>query len=331
MITRMRRCGLSTISDEEGVKNREQLVGLPPPSSSWSLASGEHSQSSGGETSKTSRDHTLGSDKDHRRRPLSLPPVGPSFQRAQALFKRTSLVFVRRSRVQIYSGIIYDSSPPDRPHLVQVNSMDRRRTAIGGPRPPVAGHSEDQRSQAFESIFGTPSAAHRDLQQRPTQRTLPTNPHQQPHYSQVYHQQQLNQPRFLSPQQPQTFSRSPQQYPYSPPNYSRPVLGYPPPSDYAVAPLQQSYQSVTQQRHVLSPGALLPPQQAQTVNHSVPPRLDSLLPEDGGKLSLDFMSEDGHGGVVVHAPEGDGLEDDSELPWTKTGQRTRKCASLTEK
>jgi hypothetical protein len=66
------------------------------------------------------------------------------------------------------------------------------------------------------------------------------------------------------------------------------------------------------------------------VNHSVPPRLDSLLPEDGGKLSLDFMSEDGHG-VVVHAPEDDGVEDDSELPWIKAGQRTRKCVILIRK
>lgn len=80
----------------------------------------------------------------------------------------------------------------------------------------------------------------------------------------------------------------------------------------------------------IPPGAQHLPQQMYNSNHSIPPRIDSLVPEDGGKLSLDFMSENGHAapvnstGIVIQGPE-DEEEDDSELPWIKAGQRTRKC------
>jgi hypothetical protein len=345
----MGRTGLSTMSEEESVEKRIG-IGLPLTPSLSLGASGEHRQTSAGaeETSKGTTEHPRRSltGQEHQRRPLSLPLF--SVQRAQAIFRRTSLRFLHTSSLNISSGIIDDSSAPDRPHFVQLihekadGSMDRRRTAIGGPRAPVAGHNEEQRTQAFESIFGAPSTAHRDLQHRPTQRTLPTNPNvhqqqQQQHYNPPY-RQQPNQPRFLQPLQPQTYSRSPQQYTYAQPNYSRPVPGCSPSPDSigyysnaAVAPLSQGYMSANQPRHVIPPGALLPPQQTPTPNPSVPPRLDSLLTEDGGKLSLDFMSENGHGGIVIQGPEDNGLEDDSELPWIKSGQRTRKCAILTGK
>lgn len=297
--------------------------------------------------------HPKNSRSPPQRRPLSLPGLGPTVQRAKQHFKATSLGPVCSFPSSFISGKFRGAEPDHQPLSslrtstddFQPCTMDKRRAPVGGPRPPLTPGSDDSRSQAFESIFGARSAAHsRTQQQQPRPPTTNLSPHYSPHYYPNQQQQQ----RFLLPQQQyqlqpqqqqqQPYQRSPQQYAH-PYNYGHP--GYPQAASSSEAvgyysnsahahPPQTSYAPSGQQRlPPLPAGTQHPP--VQNVNHSLPPRLDSFVQQDGGKLSLDFTSENGHASttsVVVHAPEGE-PENDSELPWISPGQRTREWRSTT--
>ncbi|KAG8812401.1 RHO1 GDP-GTP exchange protein 2, partial [Serendipita sp. 401] len=231
-----------------------------------------------------------------------------------------------------------------------------------GPRAPMADsinahHSSDERSQAFQSIFGRPSPAHHQPQAQP--RPVPVNTSQ---YYQNHYPSPGMQPRYLPPQQqqypPSQYARSvrgpeqPYGYQYGPPhsNYPPPsvtnssgTIASPPPpapdpsldflTSQGLTPAQ-AYQAqvfaANQQRMGLPSGAY-PPIKPHTgpskiPNEGYPSRVDSLsFQPDGGRLSLDFDSKPSTSSNVqpiFSRPEEDGDGDgDSELPWV-AGQRT---------
>ncbi|KAG8752819.1 RHO1 GDP-GTP exchange protein 2 [Serendipita sp. 396] len=220
-----------------------------------------------------------------------------------------------------------------------------------------AHHSSDERSQAFQSIFGRPSPAHHQPQAQP--RPVPVNTSQ---YYQNHYPSPGMQPRYLPPQQqqypPSQYARSvrgpeqPYGYQYGPPhsNYPPPsvtnssgTIASPPPpapdpsldflTSQGLTPAQ-AYQAqvfaANQQRMGLPSGAY-PPINPHTgpskiPNEGYPSRVDSLsFQPDGGRLSLDFDSKPSTSSnvqPVFSRPEEDGDGDgDSELPWV-AGQRT---------
>jgi hypothetical protein len=317
-------------------------------------------------------DNTHDSGTHSHRRPLSLPLFGKTADHAKAALKRRSVgLFARQANKEILEVVQRDSAE----HRVQgesahddLETMDRRGGAMG-PRAPVLSnvnpaHGGDQRTQAFESIFGRPSAAHRDVQAYPQMR--PQQMNTPPYYPQQY-QQQAPQSRHYQPQslpqhqyaRPQRTPEPPYGYPYehSHSNYqpsfhsaSNGVVMSPPapPVDPSLESLTnagltpaQAYQAQVfannQQRMGLPPGAHPPHGQngsplgrASSMTTSPPPRLDSLsIQEDGGRLSLDFVERDNQPVVAVevrnHSRENLDSEDgDSELPWINAGQRTRE-------
>jgi hypothetical protein len=308
-----------------------------------------------------------GSQQKRHRKHRSVPVFSASIDRAKQALKRRSVgeANTQHSNLTEIGGINWKEE--NQQDLERSSgTMDRRRTAMG-PRPAshavnnIGGeHSDDQRTQAFESIFGRPSAAHRDAQAHVQQRPPP--PVNTPHYySQQYSQPALQQ-RHLQPlahpQQPYQRSirgqEQPYGYPYNHSHSSRApsavassgIIASPPPppqdpsldffTNQGLTPAQAYQAQVFAQKQPYGgppPGAH-PPSQGTSHNDpfSLPPRLDNLtLSDDGGRLNLDFnhQSPPRSNGSVSRTPQQqvakfDDDELDSELPWASAGQRTRK-------
>jgi len=363
--------GLATIVDEDGAETNTPWPPPEPPASASSLSvaknNGDNNEQKERKDSGYSTDSKGPPQRRHRRH-RSFPVFATSINRGKRTLERRS---VGEADTQCpYSLELAGNNwkEENQQHSESsVGAMDRRRTAMG-PRPPAHGvnniggdHSDDQRTQAFESIFGRPSAAHRDgpshVQQRPS---LPVN---SSHYYSQQHPHPAHQQRHMlplaQPQPPYQRSIRAQELPYGYPyNYSRSnrtpssvassgVIASPPPpsSDPSLdvytnqgLTLAQAYQAqvfAQKQQYGGPPPGALPPSQSAPHNEPLllPPRLDSLtLSDDGGRLSLDFNyhSPPKANGSASRTPQqlvakfDD--ETDSELPWAGTGQRTRETS-----
>ena len=354
--------GLATIVDEEA---QEEIASWPPtePASNNPISNSTNNLESK-EQKEPNKLGTTGESKAHperqHRRHRSVPVLSASIDRAKQAIKRRSIGEADHERLY-FSEISSNSNKKEENQQATEAIMDRRRAAMG-PRPPsnvIGGeHSDDQRTQAFESIFGRPSAAHRDTQphaqQRPQQPINPSlyypqqyqqQPPQQRHLQPMAHQQQQYQRSIRPTEQPYGYP-----YGYSRSNYtpssiaSTGVIASPPPpaSDPSLEAFTnrgltpaQAYQAkvFAEGSGGVPPGSYQP---AQTTSYddplSLPPRLDSLtLSDDGGRLSLDFNHQSppkSNGSMTrptqqTFANFDDEPEGDSELPWVNAGQRTR--------
>ncbi|KIM25430.1 hypothetical protein M408DRAFT_331185 [Serendipita vermifera MAFF 305830] len=350
--------GLATIVDErEGVEEKPAFCSPPQSLVSSSPISNSTNHD---ENESNGFDKSIG--RKHRRH-RSVPVLSASIDRAKQSLKRRSQGEADHERLY-FTEINSIKAVCEQENQ---SSMDGRRAAMG-PRPPshhpigAGEHSDDQRTQAFESIFGRPSAAHRDAQPPRAQQRLPLPVNPSPYYGQPYSQPTMQQQqRHLQPmafqqqQQQQQYQRSiraqeqPYGYPYgySNSNYTPSSIGSagvitsppPPASDPSLDVFTnrgltpaQAYQAkvFAEGRGGVPPGTLLPTSHNNDPL-SLPPRLDSLtLSDNGGRLSLDFdhHSPPASNGSMNRGPQqtfaklDDELEGDSELPWANAGQRT---------
>ncbi|PVF99838.1 DEP-domain-containing protein, partial [Serendipita vermifera] len=186
--------------------------------------------------------NTHDSGTHSHRRPLSLPLFGKTADHAKAALKRRSVgLFARQANKEnlevIQRDLAENRVKPESAHD-DLETMDRRGGAMG-PRAPVLSnvnpaHGDDQRTQAFESIFGRPSAAHRDVQAYPQMRPQQMNT---PSYYPQQYQQQVAQSR---PYQPQSLPHQPQSLPQH--QYARPQRTPEPPHGYPYEYSRSNYQ-----------------------------------------------------------------------------------------
>ncbi|KAG9052240.1 RHO1 GDP-GTP exchange protein 2, partial [Serendipita sp. 407] len=356
---------LGMIEDEQAKEAKAKVESAPQSLFRADEASGHDHHENNNEDNEPIHHKSHPAEERRRRRPLSLPVLGAPVQQVKGALKKLSVDFHskdRRDSIPELDPVSFHKNRHDRVGRGDcVEEMDRRRTAMG-PRAPMADsinahHSSDERSQAFQSIFGRPSPAHHQPQAQP--RPVPVNTSQ---YYQNHYPSPGMQPRYLPPQQqqypPSQYARSvrgpeqPYGYQYGPPhsNYPPPsvtnssgTIASPPPpapdpsldflTSQGLTPAQ-AYQAqvfaANQQRMGLPSGAY-PPIKPHTgpskiPNEGYPSRVDSLsFQPDGGRLSLDFDSKPSTSSnvqPVFSRPEEDGDGDgDSELPWV-AGQRT---------
>ncbi|KAG8818967.1 RHO1 GDP-GTP exchange protein 2, partial [Serendipita sp. 399] len=354
---------LGMTEDEEAKKEMKVQVESTPQSLFRAAQDSGHDHHENHDEDNEHTHHQPSSpERAKRRRPLSLPVLGAPVQQVKGAFKKLSVDFHSKDRGDHIPG----SGPAvlHKNHRVFaasddcVEEMDRRRTAMG-PRAPMAdnisaAHSSDERSQAFQSIFGRPSPAHHQPQAQP--RPMPPNA---PQYYQPHYPSPGMQPRHLPPQQQQPPSqyarslRAPEQpygyqYGYSrsnhPPSSINTAAGVitsppPPPPDPSLDFLTsqgltpaQAYQAqvfATNQQRIGLPSGAYPPVNphtgpSQVPNERYPTRMDSLnFQPDGGRLSLDFDSNPSSSLNVqpVNSQSDEDADGDSELPWV-AGQRT---------
>ena len=174
-------------------------------------------------------------------------------------------------------------------------------------------HSDDQRRQAFESIFGRPSAAHRGTQP-------------------IDHHRQQYQGTTNPTKQPYGYSYEDHRSNHNPPSLgSTGVIASPPPivsdsfldtfNNQRLTPAQAYQAKVsTEASRGASPNAYHP---AQTASYNDPlpssPILDSLAqPGDGEHFSLDLSPTRQNSANFDDEPG-----EDSELPWASVGQMLR--------
>jgi hypothetical protein len=360
---------LATIMDEEAGESNTTCSPPGPPASAPSLSRSTNNLNNNGQNERDDfgyRGNSKGPQQKLHRRHRSVPVFSAPIDRAKQALNRRSVgeADTQHSHLTGIGGSNGEEENQQDPERSS-GPMDRRRAAMG-PRPPahpvnnIGGeHSDDQRTQAFQSIFGRPLAAHRDAQAHVQQRPPPPGPAS--HYYSQQHPQQAPPLRHLQPlahpQQPyQRSIRGQEQshgYPYNYPQSNRSLSAIastgiiasapPPPQDpsldfftnQGLTPAQAYQAQVFAQKQPYGgppPGAYLS-EQGDSHNDplSLPPRLDGLtLSDDGGRLSLDFNHQspprsNGSTARVPHQPVAKfDDEPDSELPWASAGQRTRE-------
>lgn len=208
-----------------------------------------------------------------------------------------------------------------------------------GPRQPPP----DKRNEAFESIFGRPTASHHH-------QTLPAPAPYPPPQATYYYQQQ---PQYYHQNADRRTSF--QQHQYSPAHYTNPALHNPsniPPNAYqrytpssygytpslappSVSAQARSIHSNTNGLGIIAPKPEEPPDpslealtksgltpaqayQAQIYRNTTPSSLPSVASDDG-RLGLDFAAEQSNS-------SDQGTDDSSELPWARNNS-TRAFSS----